>query len=372
MKITYSVVCAFAAALVMWYGAAAAGEIPALVRVPVDSVGFALTAAQVEAVVAVSDSMIAAGLPDADQSRAPDGGPLLGAIVPHDDYIYAGPFYVTALRDVRAPLVVMFGVCHKARRIGLEGKLVFDDFDAWKGPYGYMPVSPLRERVIELLPEDIVLVSGELHAGEHSLESLVPFLQYPGFPGAGKDRRILPVLVTRQPGELYLRSVEAMASALSRVFAEEGLEWGRDVAIVISADCVHYGDEEWGGRNYAPFGADQAGYERAVAQDIDIARTALAGPVTMEKIRLFRERVENDDLEWPYKVTWCGVYSIPFGLGVIERLAALDGRESPTGVILGYGTSLGPGPLPVEQTGLGRTAINTLHHWVGYVSIGYR
>ena len=180
------------------------------------------------------------------------------------------------------------------------------------------------------------------------------------------------MLVTRQPGELYLRSVEAMASALSRVFAEEGLEWGRDVAIVISADCVHYGDEEWGGRNYAPFGADQAGYERAVAQDIDIARTALAGPVTMEKIRLFRERVENDDLEWPYKVTWCGVYSIPFGLGVIERLAALDGRESPTGVILGYGTSLGPGPLPVEQTGLGRTAINTLHHWVGYVSIGYR
>lgn len=43
----------------------------------------------------------------------------------------------------------------------------------------------------------------------------------------------------------------------------KGLEWGRDFCIVISTDAVHYGDKEWGGKNYAPYGTDSAGYAKA-------------------------------------------------------------------------------------------------------------
>lgn len=360
-----------AAALAVVWGAAGWAQIPAGVRGPIDSVGYATAPGQLEALSSVWDSMIAAGLPAADRREDDAGGPLIGAVVPHDDYLYAGPFYATALRDVRAPLVVIVGVSHRARRIGLEGKLVFDDYDAWRGPYGDVPVSSLRRRVIELLPPEIVLVSRELHAAEHSIEGLIPFLQYPGY-GGPPEREILPMLATRQSGESFDRVVEALAAALGTALEENGLALGTGAAIVVSADCVHYGDDQWGGRDYAPFGTGREGYELAVAQDIEIARSTLAGPLTGASIRLFRERIERDDLQWPYRVTWCGVYSIPIGLGVLERLAARSGNRAPRGRILGYGTSIEPGPVPAGGSGLGTTAVNTLRHWVGYVSVVYR
>ena len=338
------------------------------VRQPADTVGYATTPGQVEAVVAVSDSLIRGGaLPFAMQSASSGAGIMIGAIVPHDDYIYAGPYYAMTIDRVGADLVVLFGVAHRARRIGLEGKLIFDDFIGWKGPYGVTPVSSLRERVIERLPEEIVLVDGSFHASEHSLEAFIPFLQYYG----GGKVEILPVLVTRFAGDSFDEAVGEMTRSLAAVLEEEGMVLGRDAAVLISADCVHYGDEEWGGRNYAPFGTDRDGYEKATAQDIDIARSTLEGPLSAEKIAFFRNRVERDDLEWPYKVTWCGVYSIPFGLSVLDGLSTAQGREAPDGHILGYGTSLEPGRLPVEQTGLGATNIATERHWVGYLAMGY-
>lgn len=352
--------------------AAAAGQAPAVtagtVRQPVDTVGYATTSEQVEAVVAVSDSLIeAAALPFELTSACSGAGEMIGAIIPHDDYIYAGPYYALAFERVGADLVILFGVAHRARRIGLEGKLIFEDFSGWQGPYGVTPVSQLREKVMERLPEEIVLVDGAFHASEHSLEGFIPFLQH----YRGTDVEILPILVTRFSGESWGRAVEAMTGALSMVLEEEGLVLGKDAAVLISADCVHYGDEEWGSGGYAPFGTGSEGYGKATEQDIDIARTTLEGPVSAEKIAGFRERVERDDLENPYKVTWCGVYSIPFGLTVLEGVSAAQGRKAPCGHILGYGTSIEPGALPVEGTGLGATAIATGRHWVGYLAMGY-
>ncbi len=348
--------------------ASAAGGTEGTVRQPADTIGYATTAGQVERVVALSDSLIEAGaLPFEMPSACSGAGIMTGAIVPHDDYIYAGSYYAMTVGRVEADLVVLFGVAHRARRIGLEGKLIFDDFSGWKGPYGVTPVSPLRERVIERLPGDIVLVDGSFHASEHSLEAFIPFLQHYG--GTGVE--ILPVLVTRFAGDSFAAAVGAMTGALAGILEEEGLALGKDAVILISADCVHYGDEEWGSRNYAPFGTGKEGYEKATAQDIEIARTTLEGPLSAEKIAGFRERVERDDLEWPYKVTWCGVYSIPFGLSVLDGLSAAQGREAPCGHFLGYGTSLEPGPLPVGDTGPGATNIATDRHWVGYLAMGY-
>jgi AmmeMemoRadiSam system protein B len=336
-------------------------------RMPVDTVGYARASADIEAVIALADSLEADRYAENEErfGRAEEAR-MVGAIAPHDDHLYAGRIYVHALREIRAPLVVLFGVCHAARRRGLQGKLVFDSFEAWKGPYGPCAVSPLRDEVIAALPPGMVRVSNELHALEHSLEAFIPFLQH-----YFRDVRILPVLVTRLEGPLFAEAAARMADALHEVTSRRGMELGTDYTILISADCVHYGDDRWGGRNYAPFGVDREGYDKAVAQDLSIVRTCLARTLSGESIACFRERVERDDLEWPYKVTWCGVYSIPFGLSVLLGVAERAGREPPAGHLLRYGTSIDPGPMHLGETDLGVTNINTLRHWVGYVAVGY-
>ncbi|HSG28995.1 MAG TPA: AmmeMemoRadiSam system protein B [Candidatus Krumholzibacterium sp.] len=360
------------------------------VRMPVDSVGYAIYPYQVEAVVRAAERLISAG---PDRSGEPAMSPMIGGICPHDDYIYAGPAYVKLLSNIDVPLVVLVGVSHGARRIGVQGGLVFGSFRAWKGPWGDVPVSALREELQALLPPESFMIDDGLQAGEHSLEGLIPFIQYyrsgrgkagtdppegagraaedgPDI-GGGSTLEILPVLTTRMAGESFDTNARAFADAMHEVMEKRGMRLGRDYAVVISADCVHYGDDQWGGRDYSPYGTGGEGYEAAVAEEKEIVGETLVGRVDGVKIKAFRDRIDSYEFEWPYKIPWCGVYSIPFGLSILERLCALEGREPPVGRMLDYSTSLDPGALDVGETGLGATNIATLRHWVGYTAVGY-
>jgi AmmeMemoRadiSam system protein B len=350
------------------------------IRAPADSVGYALYPAQIERISEHADMLERHFIQkNARNIQRRTDGPMIGAICPHDDYLYAAPVYAHVMREVQAPLVILIGVCHAARKIGLQGKLIFDDFDAWQGPYGLTPVSSLRERVISLLPPELVLVSNELHSKEHSLEAFIPYLQHYGQIRSSTSfdqeevagPEILPILVPRLPGKLFERAAVELAEVLAAELAGLGLAVGADYQFLISADCVHYGDEAWGSGGYAPFGVDTMGYSKGVEQDIEIAQSSLTGILSEKRISHFRELVENNDLEWPYKVTWCGVYSIPFGLRVMLEMSGFLGRDVPIGILLRYATSLDPGALPLEDTGLGKTNIATLRHWVGYAAIGY-
>jgi AmmeMemoRadiSam system protein B len=365
--------------VLLGFGCSERADLP-LVRTPVDSVGYATVPAQLEAVIAFADSAERDRFAAADCAPGiQDGGRMVGAIFPHDDYLYAGQVYYHVVRRIDVPLLVLIGVSHSARRRDIQDKLIFDDFDAWNGPYGPVPVAPFRDAVISALPKDMVLVSNEVHAEEHSLEAIIPFLQFPyhadgGYgdgrpPGDGPV--ILPILVTRFRGRSFEAAADTLAAVLHEVFAARDLRLGRDVALLVSADCVHYGDDAWGGRNYAPFGVDSAGYVEGMRQDRDIIRASLTGPLSAAGIDLFRRTVERDDFQWPYKVTWCGVYSIPFGLRVLLSLSELSGRPVPEGALLRYGTSLDTDMRAADGGGLGVTNISTLRHWVGYAAIGY-
>jgi hypothetical protein len=120
---------------------------------------------------------------------------------------------------------------------------------------------------------------------------------------------------------------------------------GRDVAFVLSADAVHYGDAGWGTSPYCPFGSDLEGYRQAVAQDRRILAEHLTGPVRAERLKAFLYRcVEPGDVA-RYRITWCGRFSIPLGLQVADRVAReLGGREL-RGVALDYGTSVSEASL---------------------------
>ncbi|MDZ7860829.1 MAG: AmmeMemoRadiSam system protein B [Candidatus Krumholzibacteriota bacterium] len=349
-------------------------------RCPMDTVGYAVTPSQTVAVINLCDSLENARCLENERLHpVMSKRELIAAVCPHDDYLYAAPVYFHVMREITAPVILMIGVSHRARHMGIEGKLIFDDFKTWKGPYGKVKVSSLRDDIIEALPPEIVIVDGDIHAEEHSLEAFLPFLQYPGFPDRNKalERRnysfprIIPILVTRFKGESQGKAAGRLASVLKKEMEERGWILGEDLQILISADCVHYGDKKWGGRNFAPFGTDDQGYEKALKQEMKVIDSSLTGVIDDKRINRFRSLVERDDPEFPYKIPWCGVYSIPFGLSTARRLCELVGREPPEGFLLKYQTSLEPGRINPEPDGLGVTNINTLHHWVGYAAVGY-
>jgi hypothetical protein len=153
---------------------------------------------------------------------------------------------------------------------------------------------------------------------------------------------------------------------------EQQLVWGVDFSIAISNDCVHYGDQSWGGKNYAPFGTDTAGYRSATNFDMNIISECLIDRVEPQRIRRFFEYTVAIDNYKEYAWTWCGRYSVPFGLLTGFHLQSLLGNIPLEGQMLRYATSLRGKRVPVDDLGMSVTAPATMRHWVGYVAMGYR
>jgi AmmeMemoRadiSam system protein B len=290
------------------------------------------------------------------------------AVAPHDDYAYAGYMYPLVLKNVRSPVVIIFGVAHKARQLGIENVLVFDSFTHWRGPYGDIEVSPLRERIMSRLPEGSYRVSDEMQSIEHSVEAKLPFLQH-------YDRavRFVPVLVPAMSFARMHELAPPLAAAIAEIMTDERMEWGRDLALISSTDAVHYGDEGWGDKNFAYYGADAEGYIKALAHEQRIMRDCFEGELLPDRIERFTRYTLADHDHREYKWTWCGRYSIPFGLLVAWHLQQLQGAAPLAGTILGYATSLDDQRVKVDDLdGMGVTAPATLRHWVGYAAVGFR
>jgi AmmeMemoRadiSam system protein B len=288
-------------------------------------------------------------------------------ICPHDDYTYASWLYPLTLQNVKTPTVILIGVAHKAGKYGIENKMVFDSYDFWKAPYGPVRVSGLREKIMNQLPRSTYLVSDSLHQAEHSLEALVPWLQY-----FYKGIEIVPILVPYMSFKTMDDLARNLSLALMKLCQDGVIARNRDITIVISNDAVHYGDEDWGGTNYAFYGNDSAAYVKAIAHENEIISKCLTGEITKEKLRRFSEYTVQDTNYRTYKWTWCGRYAVPFGLLTACYLEQKMRSGPLVGTLLGYSTSIAQPALRVEDLGMGKTAEATLHHWVGFVGIGYR
>jgi AmmeMemoRadiSam system protein B len=289
--------------------------------------------------------------------------------MPHDDYLYAGPTDLHLLPGLQAARWLVFGVCHACRRLGVRDRLIFDGFAAWRVAGRELPVDTvLRASLLDRLGGAWARVDDERHAAEHSIESLLPWLAT-----AAPQARFVPILVPGLDWERLQALADTVAAVLADICREEGWSPGRDLGLLISADAVHYGCEGWGPRGgYHPFGCDAAGHAAGVAQDVTLAEATLAGPLTDDGLARFARLVwDPDHPEYPYRITWCGLYSIPCGLAVAGRLQAALALPPLTGHLLRYGDSVGDGRLDLPRTGLGVTAPNTLAHWVGYPALGY-
>jgi len=335
-----------------------------LARQPVDTVGFTQYAWQVDSILARIERLQPGKLSEAASAMA-DAGELKVAISPHDDYSYVGYLYPALLQHVRSGVVIMFGVGHKARNYGLEDRLVFGSFKEWISPRGTVNISELQEPLMDKIPHDMFTVNDSLQTVEHSLEALTPFLEYYN-PGV----EIIPVIVPYMSFERIEDIARELAPAIAETMDEAELTWGRGWSIVISTDAVHYGNEDWGGSDYARFGVDSTGYSQAVEYEKNIVTTMLAGPLEPGKIREFSRCTVQDTNYREYKWTWCGRYAVPLGLLTAYNIASAM-QESLIGIPVGYSTSIANVPIPVDDLGMGVTAPAKLTHWVGYAAAGY-
>ena len=161
---------------------------------------------------------------------------------------------------------------------------------------------------------------------------------------------------------------------LAAVCRENAWVPGKDLGLLISADAVHYGCEGWGSGGYAPFGCDAEGHAQGRDQDIKLCQL-LSGSLTEATPARFIENVWDRDHPdyptYPYRITWCGLYSIPAGLATVLQWHTKLDLEAPIGAFLRYGDSLSDGRLELPEARLGVTAPNTLWHWVGYPTVVY-
>lgn len=146
-------------------------------------------------------------------------------IVPHAGYVYSGKLAAAAYAQLcphraRIRRVVLLGPSH---RVGFRG-LAVSGADAYRTPLGDVALDTAGAQVLTALPQ--VQVHDAAHAGEHSLEVQVPFLQQ-----VLDDFVLLPIVVGDAPPSLVAAALEPFWNDPQTVF-------------VISSDLSHFLDYE--------------------------------------------------------------------------------------------------------------------------------
>jgi AmmeMemoRadiSam system protein B len=328
----------------------------AKIRPLVDTVGFAQYTWQMDSLMARMEN--------SGWKEKSGRSPWRLAICPHDDYTYTGSIYPELLQNIKARLLILIGVAHKAAQLRIEDSLVFDSYSSWKGPWKNVAVSPARKEIFNILKGRYAIISDTLQRVEHSLEAMIPFLQY-----FNRNVTIIPVIVPAMSPERMKECGKELAEAIKTVALRHRWKWGKDFAIVATTDAVHYGNEDWGGSDRARFGCDSAGNTKALEVENEIINNCLTDEVTPDMIRLFSTYTLNSDNYKEYKWTWCGRYSVPVALYTAYYL---NDSQPLSGELADYSTSITRLHVPVTDIGMGRTAIATPCHWVGYAAVGYR
>jgi MEMO1 family protein len=327
-------------------------------RGQLDAVGYARTP---EAMAKVWDLASQGSAPASFGAKAAPG--VLGVIGPHDDYIYAARVYRQVFPLVTAKTVVIVGVFHRYRRFEARDQLVFDSYRAWRSPDGDIAVSPLRDELMAALPKDMAVKDAAAHDSEHSIEGIAYFLKH-----ARPDVEIVPVIVPVASFERLSEMARQLGGAIADALKKRGWQLGRDVAIVISADGTHYGEDF----KFTPYGAGGVtALEKTVDADRKLMRETLGGLITAEKARAFYSTVVDPANPDTYRVTWCGRFSVTLGTLLVGETAKRMGLAPPQTIPLALGVSVDAPELAVRDLGMGPTAPANLHHFVTHPALAF-
>jgi AmmeMemoRadiSam system protein B len=146
-----------------------------------------------------------------------------GCVVPHAGYMYSGHVAGAVYRRLpMCPSYVILGPNHYGR--GAQLAIISGGF--WATPLGNVPVDTelcqgIRARC-DALEEDAAA-----HAGEHSLEVQLPFLQR-----GGRSFSFAPIAI----GGVDYAQLQSLGIAIAEVIRSAG----RPIAIIASSDMNHY------------------------------------------------------------------------------------------------------------------------------------
>lgn len=323
-----------------------------------DIVGFASTREQM---ARVWDLSAAAPAPE---PLGPRPGPgVAGIICPHDDYLCAGRVYRAVVPLVKARTIILVGVFHQHRRFGARDRMVFDPYRAWRAPDGEIRISALREELLGQLDPGEYTQSAVWHDSEHSLEGVAYWLKHQD-PGV----EIVPVMLPAASFSRLQALAGHLGAALAVAMQRHHWRLGEDVAVVISSDGTHYGADF----QYTPYGEGGTGaFQQAMAHDRDLLQGLLAGAVSADMAREFYARMVDPADPTRYLKSWCGRFSIPFGVMLLESAARGLGLEPPRGTPIAFGASVDFPELPVRALGLGATCPINLYHFVTFPAVAY-
>ncbi|RJP61634.1 MAG: AmmeMemoRadiSam system protein B [Ignavibacteriales bacterium] len=293
------------------------------------------------------------------------GDNLVAGISPHDDFLYAGRVYFPLFRMINTKEVVIFGLTHGTVRKEIgdpKDILILDEFDYWKGPFGNISVSPLREKIKKELGKQYFVINNKAQSLEHSIEALLPFLQY-----YNRDIKITPIMVTASSLERMDEISSKLSEIISSYINENKLKLGKDIFFLFSSDANHFGKDF----SNTPYGEDKAAHLKGTANDKRIADTYFNGSINKEKIEKFTNELWPDSLSNEPKPLWCGRYSIPFGLLTTTKVIKNVTGKDIEGKVLRYSDTWTEKVIPLQNTSLGITAPFSLKHWVGFLSAGF-
>jgi hypothetical protein len=217
---------------------------------------------------------------------------VMGLVSPHAGYPYSGPVaahgFGALAESGRPDAIVLVGPNHR----GMGERVAVSDADAWETPLGTVDVHAEMRRAL-LDRSELVVADERTHAGEHSLEVQVPFIQYL----YESPPPILPLVMTRQDEDTVLSLAENLQTVLESA--------SESVAVLASTDMTHYEPADVAKRQ------DRKAIERMEALD---------GPGLLDTVA--RENI-----------TMCGYGPTAVALSVAE------GRTGTGGELLQYATS---------------------------------
>ncbi len=151
--------------------------------------------------------------------------PVIGLIAPHAGFVYSGPTAACgfkALKGEKYERVVLLGTSHRVRNGTIS---VFDGTAAWT-PFGNLKID--AGFTLKLLESDEKIVFNEaIHAQEHSLEAMFPFIKY----YLGDPEIVLIVTATED---------EALLKKAGVVIADLIKEQGKTTLLLASTDMSHF------------------------------------------------------------------------------------------------------------------------------------
>lgn len=164
------------------------------------------------------------GLLGTVDNRASDLMPSsLGLVAPHAGYVYSGGVAAAGFLEVagfgQPDVVVILGASHT----GIGPWFALSPHSAWETPLGSSPVD--LNVMMRLVDEGFAYEAASFER-EHSIEVLLPFIQYLW----GMETPIVPICLSPAP----LSKVQEAARVLSKALVE------RNGLIVASSDFTHF------------------------------------------------------------------------------------------------------------------------------------